>query len=593
MIYLRRPILEGKTNMNLAIPPRMRQKVVDFVRSSIRRHVDQTRVGIRTDLSDTARRSTDLVARLVMILALACVCSCGGHSQNNASSNANSQNNGSQAGTQDNASQATAQNNPAEASTGAAKAEESEDSKEAHPNLVPIADVEEAELLTIKQPWTGDFDDNGRRRFIRALVSYDRTNYFIDGKDQRGSAYDALMELEKSLRTADPDRSLKVAIIPTGRDHLIKALAAGYGDIAIGNLTITPERQKLVDFTDPTLENVRELVVTGPAAPEITSLDDLSGKEVHVRASSSFRESLDALNQRFSVTHKQPVKIKFADELLTDEDLIQMVDASVLPITVLDQHIAKFWVQLYDRAKVHENLALREGGSLAWAVRKNCPNLKNRLNEFLKTHRAGTTFGNMMLKRYVGSADRLKNPIADAELTRFRDLIGDFKKYGTQYQLPWLLIAAQGYQESQLDQSRRSSAGAVGIMQIKPETAADIGINDISTAENNIHAGVKYLRFILDRYFKDSSADRLNRGLFAFASYNAGPARVAGLRKKAKELGLDPDVWFNNVEVVAAREIGRETVDYVGNIFKYYTAYLAISQQKELQNKAREKKQGP
>src|SRR5262249_5941200 len=134
-------------------------------------------------------------------------------------------------------------------------------------------------------------------------------------------------------------------------------------------------------------------------------------------------------------------------------------------------------------------------------------------------------------------------------------------------------------QESQLDQEKRSSAGAVGIMQIKPETAADVGIHDIDQTDNNIRAGVKYLRYILDRYFKDAHMDRINQGLFAFAAYNAGPARVAGLRAKAETLGLNPNVWFNNVEIVAAREIGRETVDYVSNIFKYYTTYLAIVEQ--------------
>ena len=476
---------------------------------------------------------------------------------------------------------------PSAQTSNATTPSEGEDSGAPNPNLIPISDVDSTLLLNLKKQWHGDIDESGERRYIRALVSYDRTTYFIDGVKQRGSAYDGLIEFEKSIRAESPAHSIKVVIIPTGRDRLIKALAAGYGDIAIGNLTATSEREKLVDFTEPVVTGVKELVITGPTAPELATLDDLSGKEVRVRATSSFRESLDTLNQRFRSAGKEPLKIKFADNLLSDEDLMQMTDAGLIGITVIDQHVAKFWSQLYDRAKVRADLVLRDEGNIAWAVRKNCPKLKGRLDEFVRAHRVGTLFGNMLLKRYFGSAERLTNAVEQAQLDRFRNVADNFRRFGGQYQLPWLLIAAQGYQESQLDQSRRSSAGAIGIMQIKPETAAGVGIQDIENAENNIHAGVKYLRFLIDRYFKDVQIDKLNSGLLAFAAYNAGPTRVAGLRRKAEEMGLNPNVWFNHVEIVAAREIGRETVDYVSNIYKYYTAYVAVAEQRAAQRKAR------
>jgi len=458
-------------------------------------------------------------------------------------------------------------------------------------NLVPIADVGTTELQKLNKRSTGDIAEITERRFVRALVAYNRTTYFIDGKQQKGIAYDSLVEFENWLRSesADRNRGLKVAIIPTARDRLLPALAEGLGDIAIGNLTITKEREKTVDFTDPVMDNVQELVITGPSAPSLSTVDDLSGQEVYVRNSSSYRRSLDKLNETLRSASKPPVNIKFVDETLEDDDILQMVDAGVYGITVVDKHTVDFWSQVYDRVKVREDLVLRSGGSIAWAVRKNCPGLKTMLNQFISTHRAGTTFGNIMYKKYLGSAERLKNPRDQQEMERFRGLVTLFRKYSDEYSLPWLLVAAQGYQESQLDQQKRSPAGAIGVMQIKPEVAADVGINDISQAETNIHAGIKYLRYILDRYFKDAPMDRVNKGLFAFAAYNAGPARVAGLRKKAEELGLNPNVWFNNVEIVAAREIGRETVDYVSNIFKYYTTYLAVSEQNQQREKAKKK----
>jgi membrane-bound lytic murein transglycosylase MltF len=146
------------------------------------------------------------------------------------------------------------------------------------------------------------------------------------------------------------------------------------------------------------------------------------------------------------------------------------------------------------------------------------------------------------------------------------------------YDFDWLGVAALAYQESRIDQSKRSHAGAVGVMQLLPSTAADrnVGIPNIEKIEDNIHAGVKYIRFIVDRYYAEEPMDRLNKRLFAFASYNAGPAKVARLRREARVMGLDPNVWFRNVEIVAAKRIGRETVQYVSNIYKYYIAYRLI-----------------
>jgi len=172
------------------------------------------------------------------------------------------------------------------------------------------------------------------------------------------------------------------------------------------------------------------------------------------------------------------------------------------------------------------------------------------------------------------------NALDPKSYDKFQDTIHLFERYSSQYGFDHLMIAAQGYQESRLDQSARSHAGAVGIMQLLPTTAADknVGMPDIGTAELNIHAGVKYLHFIRNRYFQEQGLNDLNASLFSFAAYNAGPARVRGLRNKAEQAGLDPNIWFNNVEMIAAKEIGRETVQYVSNIYKYYLAYSLMNE---------------
>ncbi|MFC1879894.1 transglycosylase SLT domain-containing protein [Thermodesulfobacteriota bacterium] len=441
--------------------------------------------------------------------------------------------------------------------------------------------------------WTGDFDGMLKDRVIRAVVAYSKTFYFLDQGRQRGLAYDLLKEFEKFINKKYKKKNLQVHVVfyPVPRDKLVEYLVGGLGDIAIANLTITPERQKQVDFSDPMQTGVKELLVTGPAAPALNSIDDLAGQKIHVRKSSSYYESLVDLNASFKKNGKPQIKLIATEEIFEDEDLLEMVNAGLIPMIVMDSHKAHFWTQIFEKIKVHDEIALREGGEIAWAFRKNSPKLKAIVNEFVKGHKKGTMLGNMLLKRYLQSTRYVKNALDDKELQKFSSMVAIFKKYAGKYDFDYLMIAALAYQESGLDQSKRSHAGAVGVMQILPSTAADpnIGIAGIEKRENNIHAGTKYLRFIIDRYYGEEPMNDGNKKLFGLASYNAGPARVRGLRQKAVAMGLDPNLWFYNVEVAAAQEIGRETVQYVSNIYKYYIVYQSVFSQLEKKEQLRKK----
>jgi len=451
---------------------------------------------------------------------------------------------------------------------------------------LPFQDLAAADILNLNQKWSGDYDDLKERRFLRVLVPFSRTLYYLDGPEQEGLAYESLRELEKNLPLIGKSKIRpKVVIIPTTRDQLLPALAEGYGDIAIGAFTVTDRRRETVDFSVATMSGIEDVVVTKKGAPDILTEADLAGREIHVRRSSSYYEDLVALNERLKKAGARPVSIKEADARLEDEDILQMVDAGIIPATLGKRPIAEFWAQIYDQLAVQSQVPLRSDGEIAWALRKDAPKLKQVIDEFVTKHRASTLFGNVMLKRYLGDAERLKNPTSEAELKKYREMAAHFRKYAHQYDTDWVLAIAQGYQESQLDQSKRSGSGAVGVMQIKPSTAADpnVGIKNVDQLDNNIHASVKYMRFLRDRYFADPALDPLDQGLFTLAAYNAGPARVAKLREKAKAVGLDPNQWFGNVEIIAAHDVGRETVDYVSNIYKYYTAYKALAAQRAAQ----------
>ena len=456
------------------------------------------------------------------------------------------------------------------------------------PFLAMAEEEEIFEFFPEDAPRTGDIDQLLEERIIRALVVHNKMFYFLDKGRQRGSSYELLKEFEKFVNKKQKSKTLgiHVVFIPVPRDRLLPDLKAGRGDIAVANLTITDERSEQVDFSRPVISGISEVLVTGPTAPEINSVDELSGEIIHVRPSSSYHEHLTKLNERLRQQGKAPVGILPVNEYLEDEDLLEMVNAGLIPMIIVDSHKAEFWAGIFENIKVHPQIAINENGSIAWAFRRNSPGLKALVDEFIAKHKKGTLFGNIIYKRYLKSNKWARNNLNQKEIDKFNKVVGLFQKYSRQYSFDHLMIVALAYQESQLDQRKKSPVGAVGIMQMLPSTAADknVGIPDITDLEKNIHAGIKYLRFLHDRYFSDESIEPLDRILLTFAAYNAGPAKIARLRKEAGKKGLDPNVWFKNVEVVAARRIGRETVQYVSNIYKYYTAYRMLKQGEAVKN---------
>ena len=454
--------------------------------------------------------------------------------------------------------------------------------------IPPIA-AEPPELVArVLQPFHGDFAAMVENRLIRVLVVHNKTNFFLDEGTQKGFTAEAIREFEKQLNQELKlgSRPLHVMAIPVVRDQLIPFLVQGRGDIAAASLTITPERQESVDFSVPAASNVSELVVTGPGSPVITTLDDLAGKKVFVRPSSSYQESLEKLNASFRQRGLEEIIITPASEYLETEDLLEMVNAGLIGITIADSYLAEFWAQVLPDIVVHTDVAVGTGQKIAWAIRRDATGLKPHVDRFIAANDKGSLLFNTLIKRYLENTKFVKNALADEERVKLHDTVELFRKYGGQYGFDYLMVAAQGYQESGLDQSVVSPVGAIGIMQVLPTTAADksVGIPDISTPESNIQAGTKYLRHIVDDYFDDPAIDEVNRTLFAFASYNAGPNRIQRLRAEAADMGFDPNIWFGNVEVVVAKEVGREPVQYVSNIFKYYTVYSMLVEQDEIRH---------
>ena len=443
--------------------------------------------------------------------------------------------------------------------------------------------------LTSKE-WTGDFDKMLEYRRIRVFVPPSRTLYFSDKGRERGVTGDTVRDFERYLNKKYAGklgkRPLTVFIVPHTRDALLKDVAKGIGDIAAGDITVTEERLKTVDFVAPEEEpRVSEVLVTGPKSPPVDVIDDLAGKTVHVRKSSSYYESLSSLNERFKKKRQPPVKIILVPDALEDEDLMEMLNAGLFEFLVVDDWIAKMWAQVLPKIKVRGNIVLRSGGRIGWAIRKGSPKLEVEIRNFYRNYLKKQGIIESRLAQYHKRIKQIKNPTGTAEWKRFERTISLFEKFGRKYQFDPLMLAAQGYQESTLDQSKRSPVGAIGIMQIMPATGASLKVGNIRETEPNIHGGAKYMDLLITRYFPDNSFNEQDRTLFAFASYNAGPGNISKMRKLAQKRGLDPNIWFNNVEVVTAEKIGFQTTTYVRNIYKYYVAYkLTLKNMEEKRN---------
>jgi membrane-bound lytic murein transglycosylase MltF len=450
------------------------------------------------------------------------------------------------------------------------------------------------QLEVESKPWKGDFDQMLERRVIRVALPYSRSLYFIDKGHERGITAEMTRDFEQFLNKKYArqlgKRPLTIYLTATTRDQLLQRVVNGTADIAAGNLTQTEKREEIIDFVISPL-TVQELVVTGPKSPEVATLDDLSGKTLHVRKATSYYESVLALNERLAKAGRKPVDVAVLPDALEDEDKLEMLNAGLFEFVVVDDWKAKMWAQILPKIRVREDLVLRAGGKIGWAIRENSPKLAAEIADFYDKE-VRPDLAKLMAK-YHKRVKQIANNTGTAEWRRFEATTKLFEKYSAKYDFDPLMLAAQGFQESRLNQEARSAVGAIGVMQLMPATGKSLGVGDVTRVEPNIHGGAKYMDQLMTRYFADAKFSEANRTLFAFASYNCGPGNIARMREMARKRGLDPDKWFNNVEILVAEKIGMETTTYVRNIFKYYVAYRMTLAAQGATRKARELMETP
>ncbi len=429
-------------------------------------------------------------------------------------------------------------------------------------------------------PWTGDLDGMKDRQIIRILVPYSKTLFFYDKNKEMGVVHDLGVSLEKwANQQSSPEpgqKGLKVVFVPVPEERLLSDLMAGLGDMAAGGLSIGEDGQGKIDFGGSLAPDSGAVIITRKRGDPVGTLDDLSGREVVIHRSNASYEPLRAFSGRLEAQGRRPIRLIAAPEDLQDEDLLQMVSGGLVNIAVVDGYVAAFWSKIVPGVVVNGDLLDRGGTALGWAVRKDSPELRRLLEGFTARGQGEAFAGGASLRKYLGETALPTNATAQNEIEKFNQAIDMFKKYGDAYDFDHLMMLALGYQESRLNQQARNPYGPVGMMQMTPTTAATsaVAIKGIEKdAARNVEAAAKYLRYIADSYLDDPNISQMNRTLMAFVGYNVGPKNLEIIRDAAVKRGLDPNIWFQNVELAAAQTMGRKTVEYVSNIYKYYTAY--------------------
>lgn len=435
-------------------------------------------------------------------------------------------------------------------------------------------------------PQPGDLDHILEQRVLRALVVYERGFFFLDKGHQKGILVNQLQGFENWLNRTYLARDkvkLRIIYIPVRQDRLLDYLEEGRGDLVVANLTVTQDRRDRVRFSHPVVSPLEEWVVSADSLPAFNRITQLSGRRIWVRASSSYHESLRRLNRLFRDLGLPPVYVETVPEYLQDGDLLEMVAAGLIPLTVTDSFKGRPWLGTLPGLKAHRLIPLRDHGHTAWALRPDAPKLLTAVNRYLAQAPKNQLYSDLSLRQYLLQSDSLSNILAPERVGRLNQIRQVLQKYAKRYDLDWLMLAAMAYKESGLDPTARSPGGAVGLLQLLPTTGKAVNITGerLASLDGNVEAACRYLRHMLDTYFNDPKLDRLNRHLMVFAAYNAGPNRIQRLRSKAAAQGLDPDQWFGNLDQLVANEVGQIPITYVGTIYKYYVAYRFSLQQIE------------
>ncbi len=410
-------------------------------------------------------------------------------------------------------------------------------------------------------------------RVLRVLVNQSRNSSGEVQGEPIGVEYHRLRAFEQYLNGhAGDEQAIQLKIIPRPKEQLIGALQRGEGDlVAPGELIDLPDTQ-WVAASDPVLNDVPLVLVGAKGERRYSRVEQLAGKTIALPAGSAAGDAVHAINQKLVSRRLAPIRVEWADPSLAVEDVLEMVQAGIYPLTIVERPIAQRWAKVMPKLMVEPGVHVSAPQQITWYVRRDASMLHASIDRFLKTYRVPSD-QDAAFTRVYRRLYQVHNPLARSDRQRLEKLRPVLQRYGHEQGIDWLNLAALAFKESQLDPSVRGSGGATGLLQITPSAAQRVGVGNIQNVDNNVQAAARYLAMIRKKFFASNQLNERERMAFVLAAYNMGPERVQAMRAEARRRGLNPNQWFFQVERIAMEQVGRGAVSYVNSVNKYYLAY--------------------
>lgn len=442
--------------------------------------------------------------------------------------------------------------------------------------LLPVAAV--ARVAGPPEAWqqpgtVRDLAEIRRSGVLRVLVNQSRNSSGEVKGQAIGVEYHRLRALEQYLnRNARDGRSLTLKIIPKAKDQLLAALQRGEGDLVAPGELFGGKVGRDLSASAAIREHVPLLLVSRQGTRRYQRLEQLAGRSLALPAGSAAGEAIRMVNQQLAQRRMAPIVIEWVDPTLAVEDVLEMVQAGIYPMTAVEQPIAERWAKVLPKLRIERHLVLSIQGNMSWFMRRDASMLRASVDRFLKGYRSPADLDSTFQRTYR-RLYKVHYPLNRGDRQRLEKVRPVLQRYAEQHEFDWLNLAALAFKESTLNPAARGASGATGLMQITPSAARSVGVGNIQNLDGNVQAGAKYLATIRRNFFASAQLNERERMAFVLAAYNLGPQRVQGLRAEARRRGLNPNQWFFQVERVAAEQVGMGVVSYVNSVNKYYLAY--------------------
>ncbi|MCK0543073.1 transglycosylase SLT domain-containing protein [Pseudomonas syringae pv. aptata] len=410
-------------------------------------------------------------------------------------------------------------------------------------------------------------------KVLRVLVNQSR-NSSGDVKGQEiGVEYHRLQAFEQYLNShSRAGQKITIKVIPKAKNQLPTALQRGEGDMIAPGELLDVSDAKGIQASAPIVHDVPLVLVGVRGQRSVRRVDQLSGKTLSLPTGSAADEALHQVNRQLELRKLPLAKIEWVDPSLAVEDVLEMVQAGIYPMTLVEQPIAERWARIMPKLRIERGLTLQTHGDISWFVRDNATQLRASVDDFLKDYKPSAQQDQVFANAYKNTY-KVNNPLVRNNLQRLEQLRPMLQRHADAQGMDWLDLAALAFKESKLDPSAKGSGGATGLLQITPSAAKSVGVPSIQSADDNIRAGSRYMALIQRKYFSSNRVNERERMAFVMAAYNLGPERVQGMREEARRRGLNPNQWFFQTERVAMEQGGANVVAFVNSVNKYYLAF--------------------